>query len=179
MREVAAPAPLVSASTVDDAIAGSETAFARLISEHHPSMIRVAYVITGDMLDGRVLIEHAGDNNTRFGDFAAVPVALDVFDPNTNTFSRHEPGNWPGPPTVTQLKDGRLLLTGLEHQNGKTWAATYDIQTGVLTDQPETSRAIFPQGATTSDGHTVLVGGYTDPPPALGNPAVPWTDIFQ
>jgi len=38
-----------AASAVDRVLAGDETAFARLIADHHPSMIRVAYVITGDM----------------------------------------------------------------------------------------------------------------------------------
>jgi len=131
------------------------------------------------MPGGRVLIEHAGDTTTRFGDFNAQTVALDVYDPGTNTFTAHEPGNWHGPPTVTQLNDGRLLLTGLELETYKTWAATYDPVTNLLTPQVESSRAIFPQGATTVDGRTVLVGGFTDPPPVLGNPAVPWTDIFQ
>jgi len=131
------------------------------------------------MPDGKVVVAHAGDNSTRFGDLSGQSVALDLYDPATNTFSKLEPGNWPGPPTVTQLNEGRLLLTGLEQQNGKLWAATYDPAADLLTPQVETSRAVFPQGATTSDGRTILVGGFTDPPLVPGNPAVPWTDIFQ
>lgn len=49
MSQVAAREMPRSRSTVDAAIAGDEMAFARLIAEYHPSMIRVAYVITGDM----------------------------------------------------------------------------------------------------------------------------------
>jgi hypothetical protein len=131
------------------------------------------------MADERVLIEHEGDNTTRFGDYGAVPVALDVFDPHTNTFSQLEPGNWPGPPTVTQLNHGLLLLTGLDLRSGSLWAAVYDPVADKLTPQVDTSRAIFPQGATTSDGRTVLVGGYHDPPLDPSNPGVPWTDVFQ
>jgi len=80
---------------------------------------------------------------------------------------------------VTQLNDGRLLLTGLVLRSGALWAATYDPVTDELTPQVETSRAIFPRGATTSDGRTVLVGGYHEPPLDPSNPAVPWTDVFQ
>jgi len=49
MSQVAAKELLTATTAVDGAIAGDESAFAWLISEHHPSMIRVAYVITGDM----------------------------------------------------------------------------------------------------------------------------------
>lgn len=37
-----------SATTVAAAAAGDQAAFARLVAEHHPSMARVAYAITGD-----------------------------------------------------------------------------------------------------------------------------------
>jgi RNA polymerase sigma-70 factor (ECF subfamily) len=49
MSQVAARDLPRSQSTVDSAIAGDELAFARLIADHHPAMIRVAYVITGNM----------------------------------------------------------------------------------------------------------------------------------
>src|SRR5262245_4650288 len=48
MSQVAA-GDLSRTGTVDAAVAGNEAAFARLIAEHHSSMIRVAYVITGEM----------------------------------------------------------------------------------------------------------------------------------
>ncbi len=49
MSHVAARSLEGAGSAVERALAGDETAFARLIADHHPSMIRVAYVITGDM----------------------------------------------------------------------------------------------------------------------------------
>jgi RNA polymerase sigma-70 factor (ECF subfamily) len=49
MSQVAARDLPRSESTVDSAIAGDESAFAKLIAQYHSSMIRVAYVITGDM----------------------------------------------------------------------------------------------------------------------------------
>ncbi len=127
------------------------------------------------MPDGRVLIEHAGNNTTRFGEDQG-PIALDMFSPGPDTFTPLDPVDWPGPATVTQLADGRLLLTGMA--SGTPWAATYDGLTGTTSRLPA-PRAIFPQGATTTDGTVVLVGGFTDPPLTPGNPAVPWTDIFQ
>ena len=127
------------------------------------------------MPNGNVLIEQAGDNTTRFGE-AQGPIALDMFTPGPDTFTKLDPGDWPGPPTVTQLTDGRLLLTGMA--SGTPWAATYDALTGTTSPLPS-PRAIFPQGATTTDGHAVLVGGYTDPPLTPGNPAVPWTDVVR
>jgi hypothetical protein len=125
--------------------------------------------------DGLVMIEQAGDNTTRFGEDQG-PVALDMFDPVSLTFTMLDPGAWPGPPTVTQLADGRLLLTGMA--SGTSWAATYDVLTGTRSELTP-PRAIFPQGATTTDGTVVLAGGFTDPPLTLGNPAVPWTDVVR
>ena len=133
--------------------------------------------------DGRVLIQHAGDNSTRFGELPH-PVALDVFDPVTGAFSGLQSQEWPGPPTVTQLVDGRLLLTGMRLVNigdrlvGTPWAATYDPTSGKTTEQ-QPPRAIFPRGAATTDGLVVLAGGYADPPLTSGNPSVPWTDVFR
>ena len=126
--------------------------------------------------NGNVLIEQAGDNSTRFGG-PQEPVALDLFDPVAGTFTALEPGNWPGPPTVTQLVDGRLLLTGMEPPS-TPWAATYDVLTGALV-YLNSPRAIFPHGAATADGSVVLAGGFTDPPLTLGNSAVPWTDVIR
>jgi hypothetical protein len=127
------------------------------------------------MPDGSVLIQHAGNNTTRFGEERG-PIAMDMFSPGPDTFTKLDAGDWPGPPTVTQLADGRLLLTGMTR--GTPWAATYDGLTGKseLTPAP---RAIFPQGATTTDGTIVLAGGFTDPPYTPGSPAVPWTDLVR
>jgi hypothetical protein len=136
------------------------------------------------MADGNVLIEAWGDNTSRFGGDPALAVALDRYDPVAATFTQLEPGNWPGPPTLTQLNDGRLLLTGMSlvgtevEKHSAPWAAIYDPVTGQLTEQDQ-PRAIFPQGAATADGLVVLVGGYTDPPLTPGIPAVPWVDISQ
>jgi RNA polymerase sigma-70 factor (ECF subfamily) len=49
MSHVSAGELASQASVVDSALAGDESAFARLIAENHGPMIRVAYVITGDM----------------------------------------------------------------------------------------------------------------------------------
>ena len=125
--------------------------------------------------DGRVLIEQAGNNTTRFGE-AQGPIALDVFSPGPDTFTKLDPGDWPGPPTVTQLTDGRLLLTGMASDT--PWAAAYDGLTGTTSPLPA-PRAIFPQGVTTTNGSVVLAGGFTDPPLTPGNPAVPWTDLVK
>ena len=48
MTEVAIRDAGAIESVVARATAGDETAFARLVTEHHPSMARVAYAITGD-----------------------------------------------------------------------------------------------------------------------------------
>jgi RNA polymerase sigma-70 factor (ECF subfamily) len=37
-----------ASSIVAQAAAGDQVAFARLVAEHHPSMVRVAYAVTGD-----------------------------------------------------------------------------------------------------------------------------------
>jgi len=48
MRELTAPNETARESTLDRAAAGDEMAFARLVSEHHGSMARVAFTICGD-----------------------------------------------------------------------------------------------------------------------------------
>ncbi|MBI2781158.1 MAG: sigma-70 family RNA polymerase sigma factor [Chloroflexi bacterium] len=48
MTEVAIRDAAAIESVVARAAAGDEAAFARLVTEHHPSMARVAYAITGD-----------------------------------------------------------------------------------------------------------------------------------
>lgn len=47
MSQMAIPEAAIS-SVVAQAAAGDQAAFARLVAEHHPSMARVAYAITGD-----------------------------------------------------------------------------------------------------------------------------------
>jgi hypothetical protein len=72
-----------------------------------------------------------------------------------------------------------MSLVGPEgSKQGMPWASIYDPLTSELTPQ-DAPRAIFPVGATTTDGLVVLVGGYTDPPLIPGIPAVPWVDISQ
>jgi RNA polymerase sigma-70 factor (ECF subfamily) len=48
MADVAVSDATAQESTVRRAAEGDETAFARLVAEHHASMMRVAFVITGD-----------------------------------------------------------------------------------------------------------------------------------
>lgn len=48
MTHIAVEQPLAGEALVRRAVAGDETAFARLIAEHNAAMARVAYVICGD-----------------------------------------------------------------------------------------------------------------------------------
>lgn len=48
MEDVTAQERVARAAMIDHAVAGDETAFARLVAEHHASMARVAFVICGD-----------------------------------------------------------------------------------------------------------------------------------
>jgi hypothetical protein len=132
--------------------------------------------------DGRVLIAHVGDTGSKFGD-APGPTALDMFDPETNTFEALPAADWPGPPTMTGLPDGRIFLTGVRAADtGGTrlpWAGIYDPRTGVTTEYAA-PHAIFPRGAVLPDDSILLAGGFTDT--SLGpstDPAVPFVEIFR
>ena len=59
MTEIAARDPSAIETTVRLAATGDEAAFARLVSEHHPSMARVAYAITGDVDLARDAVQSA------------------------------------------------------------------------------------------------------------------------
>jgi RNA polymerase sigma-70 factor (ECF subfamily) len=48
MTQVAIPEANAAQTTVAQAAAGDQVAFARLVAQHHASMARVAYAITGD-----------------------------------------------------------------------------------------------------------------------------------
>jgi RNA polymerase sigma-70 factor (ECF subfamily) len=48
MEDVTAQERVARAAMIDHAVAGDETAFARLVTEHHTTMARVAFVICGD-----------------------------------------------------------------------------------------------------------------------------------
>ena len=129
-----------------------------------------------------MLIVQQGDNTTRFGDATMTSLAIDMYDPATGTFKALDPVHLPGPPTVTQLPDGRLLFTG-RHQgadlvDANPLAAIYDPLSGSTIDQ-QAPRAVLPQGVVTADGRVVLVGGFTNPPLTPGDPAVPWIENGQ
>ena len=49
MTDITIGADAVADTTVRQALAGDETAFARLVARHHRSMARVAYAIAGDI----------------------------------------------------------------------------------------------------------------------------------
>ncbi len=59
MTDIAVQDASVVATTVRLAADGDEVAFARLVSEHHPAMARVAYVIVGDAELARDVVETA------------------------------------------------------------------------------------------------------------------------
>jgi len=48
VRQMALPEATANLALVAEAAAGNQAAFARLVNEHHPTMARVAYAITGD-----------------------------------------------------------------------------------------------------------------------------------
>jgi RNA polymerase sigma factor (sigma-70 family) len=48
MTDISVPDASIVEGTVDLAAAGDEAAFARLVGEHHASMARVAFVVSGD-----------------------------------------------------------------------------------------------------------------------------------
>jgi hypothetical protein len=133
--------------------------------------------------DGRVLLIAIGDR-LQFGLPQAETVALDVFDPATNTFSALRPQDWPGPPTFTALPDGRVLVTGIAPDRSSAklskvpWAAIYD-PIAQTTTEVQAPPQVFPQGAALSDGRVIVVGGFRDDPTAGAHVPVPWIEIFQ
>ena len=59
MTDLAVTERAISDSTVRLAASGDQIAFARLVAEHHGSMARVAYVITGDAETARDAVQSA------------------------------------------------------------------------------------------------------------------------
>jgi hypothetical protein len=131
--------------------------------------------------DGRAVIVQQGDSTSPFGDVSVPEVGVALFDPATSDFEALPAGAWPGPPTVTTVADGRLLLTGVDLSSARgpqPWAALYDPITQATTALGP-PRQIFPRGVLLPDKRALLVGGFTYPPVGDFGTHVPWIEIFE
>lgn len=149
------------------------------------------------MPDGRVLVYTTPPEPFSDPSKSQAPVALDVYDPVTGTFT--EAG------TISRafdkaavLPDGGILLSGAEHYTERQddpaggyylydlyrpWAAILDLQDGSLTAVAPPSTT-SPGTLTLPDGRVLFAGGVTYPsqPQSLGvwdSVTEPWMEIFQ
>ncbi len=136
--------------------------------------------------DGRVLLVHVGDTSTAFGEEPAHPVAMDLFDPTTGTFSALDGQRWFGPPTMTAIPNGSVLLTGMSLAvavegglpNGSAWGAVFD-PIAVTTTTVHAPRELFPQGVVLNDGQLLLAGGFANDSQLIRDGPVSWVEIFR